>query len=211
MAVARGHCPTVPASDAHGRAEHGGIWQLFTSTAACFCAFSQEQFQHLSGQSKHNLLLFSSAFKRSCLLPDHLASPARHAWWPQTLHLCSSRTWESRADPGERTHLQYMGMGKAPGSGAENEAGNHCNNFNLHGNNKKKKILTSLSAFRYHSNRLWPLGRKLEDSNGFSALPFFFKKIPPLGIACWWTGKNRTSAGAWLITGMPHSGSVRPE
>lgn len=139
MAVARQHCPTVPASDAHGRAEHGGIWQLFTSTAACFCAFSQEQFQHLSGQSKHNLLLFSSAFKRSCLLPDHLASPARHAWWPQTLHLCSSRTWESRADPGERTHLQYMGMGKAPGSGAENEAGNHCNNFNLHGNNKKKK------------------------------------------------------------------------
>lgn len=125
-----------PVWDAHGQAEHGGIWELLISTAACFCTFCQEQFLHLSGQSKHNLLLSSSAFKRSCLLTDYLASPARHAWWPQTLHLCSSCTWESRADPGERAHLQCMGTGKAPASGAENQAGNHCNNFSLHRNKK---------------------------------------------------------------------------
>lgn len=75
---------------------------------------------------------------------DHLASAARHTRWPQTPHPCSSCTWESRADPGGSAHLRRVETGKAPDSGAENKAGNHCIKFSLHGNNKKSRLLSQL-------------------------------------------------------------------
>ena len=75
----------------------------------------------------------SSAFRRSCRLTDGLASPARQPRWPQapSLLLLHVRI-QGRAR--ERAHLQGMGTGKAPGSGAGNQAGDHCSNFSLHGN-----------------------------------------------------------------------------